>query len=366
MSGNGKLRVAIVGAGVGAGHARGIAELGDLYELAVMCDRDTARAEAVAADVPAGRIEDDLDKVLMADDIDVVALCLPPHMHFDALIKGLDSGKAIVGEKPLVTSLAEMDAVEEKVRTTGGKLFPVLQYRFGPGYRKLMHLIETGLAGRALAGTLETHWRREAAYYSVPWRGTWAGECGGVIVSHASHIHDLMAHALGGVRRVAAFLDTRSNAIETEDCGAISFETGSGALVTSSLTLGAAQDMSRMRLCFENVTVESGLEPYTVSQGDWTFTAKSEEMQKKIDAACAAAPEGHSRYAGLYAEIHAAVTGGATSILPDLTAARRSMEMITAIYHAQRSGSVVSLPLSKDHPLYEGWSLDTANATAAD
>nr|WP_255714176.1 Gfo/Idh/MocA family oxidoreductase [Pelagibacterium xiamenense] len=228
-----------------------------------------------------------------------------------------------------------------------------------------MHLIESGLLGKAYTATLETHWRREAAYYATPWRGTWAGECGGVIVSHAIHIHDLMAHALGGVKRVAAFLQTRCNPIETEDCAAVSLETGSGALVTSSMTLGAAEDMSRMRFCFENATIQSDLEPYTISQGNWTFVAKTPELQREIDAACAAVDDGYSRYAGLYEAVHRALHGEDVPLLGDIAAARHAMELITAIYDSQRNERIVSLPLDGAHSLYRGWVPETASPARA-
>lgn len=355
MTENKKLKIAIVGAGVGVGHARGLAELTDLYDIVVICDLNTERAAGIAREFPGARVEGDMRAVLEDPEIDIVSMCLPPNLHYQANIDGLAAGKHVMGEKPFVTSLADMDRLEEVAASAKGRLFPVFQYRFGPGYRKLMALIESGLLGKAYTATLETHWRREADYYAVPWRGTWAGERGGIIVSHAIHIHDLMSHALGGVKRIAGFLDTRCNPIETEDCGAVSFETGSGALVTSSMTLGAANDMSRMRFCFENATIQSDLEPYTIGMGNWTFEAKTPQLQREIDAVCAEFDGGYSRYAGLYEAVHRTIHGEHVPLLGDLVAARRSIEVVTAIYDAQHNGRVVSLPLGRDHPFYYGW-----------
>ena len=38
-----------------------------------------------------------------------------------------------------------------------------------------------------------------------------------------------------------------------------------------------------------------------------------------------------------------------------LADARRSLELVTAAYHSQRTGQPVKLPLTADHPLYESW-----------
>ena len=46
-----------------------------------------------------------------------------------------------------------------------------------------------------------------------------------------------------------------------------------------------------------------------------------------------------------------------------LADARRSLELITALYHAAETGTAVTLPIGKDHPKYRGWR--PAAATAA-
>ncbi|WP_244274574.1 Gfo/Idh/MocA family protein, partial [Pannonibacter phragmitetus] len=128
-------------------------------------------------------------------------------------------------------------------------------------------------------------------YYAPAWRGTWAGEMGGVIVSHACHAHNLATFLMGDVQEVAAFLETRVNPIETEDCAAIILRLASGALATSSVTVGAAGNSSRFRACFEHVTATSGTHPYQIGAGPWTFEATDPARQAEIDAVVAAAAE---------------------------------------------------------------------------
>ncbi len=53
---------------------------------------------------------------------------------------------------------------------------------------------------------------------------------------------------------------------------------------------------------------------------------------------------------------HAALTtGGALPVT--LADARRSVELVTALYHSAATGTVVHLPIAPDHPYYHGWHL---------
>src|SRR5690606_23848314 len=97
--------------------------------------------------------------------------------------------------------------------------------------------------------------------------------------------------------------------IEVEDCAALAIRMQSGALVTSSVTLGAADDTSRLRFCFEGLTAESGRLPYRPAEDRWTFTARAPAAQAAIDACLAAVPAVPAGYAGLFAAIGDALDG---------------------------------------------------------
>ena len=61
-----------------------------------------------------------------------------------------------------------------------------------------------------------------------------------------------------------------------------------------------------------------------------------------------------SRFEGFLAAYHQALeTGGPLPVT--LSDARRSLELITALYHAAETGAAVALPIGKDHPKYRGW-----------
>ncbi len=346
-------KVAIIGAGIGSQHMDAYLALPHHFETEVICDLDRNRAEDIAK--PHGiSVITELDDVIANESVDIVDICLPPHLHLSAALKALNAGKHVICEKPLVTSLADCDRLSQASQSTGCQVFPVFQYRFGPGLTQLRHLVDTGLAGQCFAGSLETHWNRDAEYYAVDWRGTWSGEQGGALLGHAIHIHDLLSAALGPVARVHAETATRVNEIEVEDCAALTIRMASGALITSSVTLGAASNTSRMRLAFEGFTVESDHAPYAPSAKPWTFTARAPAQQSVLDQALTETPNAPIGYKGLFSEIANALDGKPSNAVT-LQDGRQSVEFVTAAYHASRTGCPADLPLEKAHPLYAGW-----------
>ncbi len=346
--------VVIIGAGIGAEHLAGYAALPDLFKVKAICDLDTARAGTVAAKYEGTEVVSDLAAVLADPEVDIVDVCLPPHLHYRTCVAALEAGKHVVCEKPLVASLAEAEALAQKTQETGRQVFPVFQYRYGLGTAQLHALIDAGLAGRCYAGSLETHWDRPASYYDVAWRGTWATEGGGALLGHAIHIHDLLPSILGPVARVHAELGTRVNRIEVEDCAALAIRMESGALITSSVTLGCAENISRLRLMFEGFTVESDHAPYAPAAKAWTFTARAPTTQDQIDAVLAEVGEVRPWFAGMFEAMADALDGrgGREVTLED---GRRSLEFVTACYHSSRTGQAVDLPLNESHPLKGGW-----------
>ena len=349
-----RLRVGIVGAGIGAEHFQAYLALTDRFEVRYMCDLDDARAAQAVSGRKAVTITRNLDQILADPEIDLVDICLPPHLHLSACSAALQAGKDVICEKPLVASLAEADQLADMMQQTGRKVFPVFQYRYGAGAAKLQKLMAAGFAGTPLVGSLETHWHRDEAYYAVDWRGSWAGERGGAILGHAIHIHDWLSFAFGEIDSVFAYLATRVNEIEVEDCASLSIRMRSGALITSSVTLGAATDTSRLRFCFSGLTAESGLEPYKLADSDWQFIARAPQRQAEIEFVLADLTPPLSGFQGLFAAIYDHLVSGQGDIV-SFADGRRSIEFVTAVYRSAREGKQIHLPLNEDDPLYHSW-----------
>ncbi len=352
-----KYQVAIIGTNIGAKHYEDFQKVSDRFNVHTICG---LTKESINNIIPSNsdiKVSLNFEDVLKIKEIDIIDICLPPHLHFSACKKSLEAGKHVICEKPLVSNLKEVDELEKISKETGKTIFPVFQYRYGPGFSKLKALINSGLAGKPLVASLETHWNRGKEYYSKAWRGTWEGEQGGAILSHSIHIHDLISMIFGPVSNVFAKLTTRVNNIEVEDCAALSIEMGNGALVTSSITLGAAEDVSRIKICFNNLTVVSGCspeKPYNPADDEWRFLAREPVTQNQINEVISKVELTKSWYAGMFDEIAKKLDGHKSDEVT-LSNARESLEFVTAVYNSSREGKNIFLPIEKNNPLYKSW-----------
>ena len=352
-----KYQVAIIGTNIGSKHFEDFQKVSDRFDVHTLCGLTQEAIDKTLGSNNKTKISLNFDEVLKVKEIDIIDICLPPHLHFSACKKSLEAGKHVICEKPLVSSLKEIDELEKISKKNDKMIFPVFQYRYGQGFSKLKALIKSGIAGKPLVASLETHWNRDKEYYSKAWRGTWDGEQGGAILSHSIHIHDLLSMIFGSVSNVFAKLTTRVNDIEVEDCAALSIEMSNGALVTSSITLGAANDTSRLKFCFDMLTVESGAspnKPYNPADDEWSFLARLPVTQEQVNEVLSKVNHPKSWYAGMFNEI-ANKLDGFFSDEVKLLDARKSLEFVTAVYNSSRQGKNIHLPISKGDPLYTSW-----------
>lgn len=343
--------VAIIGAGIGAQHLDGFRALPDLFEVRWIIDLDTYRAGALNADTA---ISKQIEDALEDPGVDVIDVRLPPSLHVPTTLAALHAGKHVICEKPLPTSLADVAQLRKAQTASGCRVFVMLQYRHGPALSALTALREVGLVRTPLVAAIETHWARGPDYYAIPWRGIWQGERGGAELGHAIHADDRLGVHMCAIRAVSGAVATRANAIDTEDCAALSFELEGGAMASSSIPLGAARDETRLRFVYSGLTATSGAEPCVPGQSEWTFTARDPANQDAVDRAIADTPQGHSGFAGAFAEIGKALNGAPHAAVT-LEDGATSIELVTAIYDAARSGTRVSQPLPPDHPMRAGW-----------
>jgi len=319
-------RIAIVGAGIGREHLAAYRALPERFDVSILCDQDADRAASILDGDSSIAIETDLATVLSDPTIDIVDICLPPHLHLSGCLDALKAGKHVVCEKPLVSSLKDAAELTAAVAASGKTLTPVFQYRYGPGLAKLRALMAADLCGKPLVASIDTHWDRDADYYDNPWRGTWKG----------------------------AFTTTRVNPIETEDCASISFSMVSGAVASSSITLGAADNTTRFQFCFDRLTVTSGLNPYAPANDEWTFQARGAADQSLVDKCVADVVDVPIGYIGLFTELSKKLRGESNDVVK-LDDGIRSLELVSAIYCANETSTVVELPLGTTHPYYSGW-----------
>jgi len=112
------------------------------------------------------------------------------------------------------------------------KIAVCFQNRYNTTAAAMHQRLSTGELGRVLGAAATVCWHRTADYYRArPWRGTWAGSGGGLLMNQAIHTIDLLQWLLGDVTAVAGHASTRALAdvIEVEDTAELALVHAGGA-----------------------------------------------------------------------------------------------------------------------------------------
>ncbi|ODT82474.1 MAG: hypothetical protein ABS76_07595 [Pelagibacterium sp. SCN 64-44] len=353
------LGVAIIGCGwVSDWHVEdGFAKLPELFEVRACCDLDAKKAQAFASRHGIDEHKLSYAELLARPEIDVVVICTPPGTHYEMVRQALAADCHVICEKPFTSSLALTDKLAEFEAASEGRVMPIFQYRYGDGLARVKHIIASGLAGRHFVTSVETAKRRDADYYAVPWRGKFATELGGVLLTQAIHLHDVASYLLGDAAEVCCFKTTRVNPIEVEDCAVASLRMQDGSLASFTATLGSARQVTRIRMCFERVTFEMqcfDLASMRPAEAEWQVIPMSEEIGAEITAEMESVAPAKPWFARQFELFHEAVTKGGP--LPVTVAdARRSLELVTAFFASNATGQAVRLPIDNSNALYYGW-----------
>jgi UDP-N-acetyl-2-amino-2-deoxyglucuronate dehydrogenase len=223
----------IIGAGwilpnhaIGARHLR---EQG--VQLTAIADVDEGRARRAAEEFGARHWYADHRALLARDDIQMVSLCLPHHLHKAVAIDAARAGKHVLCEKPLALDVDEADAMIATARDAGVTLAVVFQHRFDPPFRRLHRAIAQGAFGRILlAEAFHRCPNQTAAEFRDPWRERGDTVGGGVMMMQTIHFLDILLWCLGPVESVAARVDALVLTRDIEDSGAAVLRFKSGAI----------------------------------------------------------------------------------------------------------------------------------------
>lgn len=350
-----KIGVAVVGLGIGRDHImEAYARHTDKFDLVAICDTNPALLNAIGDEFGVRRRTESFADLLSMAGVDVIDICSPPFTHFGMIRDALAAGKSAICEKPLVGSMYEVDEIIRLEREAAGHVMPIFQMRWGTGMSQARALIQSGIIGRPQVGTIETMWDRPPEYYEVSWRAKWKTELGGVLTSQAIHAHDLLTFLMGPIQSVFARTDTRLYDMEIEDTLSATVLMASGAPVSLTATNASAGEITRIRLVYEHVTMESDHSPYNPGGAPWTFTCRKPEIADQVDAIIRSVGTVEHTFSGQMLAYHAALMNG-TELPMTLADARRSIELASALHYSSRTATEVVLPLGKQHPYYRSW-----------
>lgn len=193
----------------------------------------------------------DLESLLRAGAADAVVIALPTWLHASAAHAALAAGMHVMLDKPLALHKAEAERLFAQPRRAGQRFAIMFQLRLDPRFAEIRRLVQSGALGpvRRWAWTVTDWFRPEIYYRSTNWRGTWAGEGGGVLMNQCPHNLDLVRWMLGMPSRVTAFCRFgRHHDIEVEDEVTACLEYPDGVTGVFTASTGEAPGVSRLEI----------------------------------------------------------------------------------------------------------------------
>ncbi len=226
-----QIKTAIIGCGKGAHlHAQALKNLPESLFTAVY-SRDYQKAQAFA-DQYGVKAYASIEELATEAGVQAALICTPHPAHAGPAVQAANAGMHLLVEKPLAASLADCDAIINAANVNGVTVGTICQRRFYPPALRIRQAIDAGKIGRPIFGTVNMlGWRDEAYYRSDPWRGSWRGEGGGVLVNQAPHQLDLLQWYLGPIDELYGYWSNLNHDyIEVDDTAVAVIKFQSGAL----------------------------------------------------------------------------------------------------------------------------------------
>lgn len=115
--------------------------------VAQVADLSAERREFVRSLYPAIETTASIDEVLRDPAIDAVVIATPAKTHYELALRALESGKHLLVEKPMATSVAEVEGIGQLAREKGLVAMVGHTFLFNPAVRYLKKLIDSGELG---------------------------------------------------------------------------------------------------------------------------------------------------------------------------------------------------------------------------
>lgn len=361
-----KVKTAIVGCGkVGHMHARALNSVPESVFTAV-CGREINKTR-IFAEQYGVRAYSDIEEMVADAGVEAVIICTPHPNHAEPAVKAAKAGLHVLVEKPLASSLEDCDKIINAAKENGVILGTVCQRRFYTPVQRVKNAIDGGKIGRPVLGTVNMlGWREEAYYSSDPWRGTWKGEGGGVLVNQAPHQLDLLQWFMGPIDELYGYWSNLNHPyIEVEDTAVavIKFKNGGiGNIIVSNsqnpalfgkvhihgengASIGVQTDGGAMFIAGMSNILEPPVNDLWTIRGEEHFIDKWKQEDTEFFNNIDPMQYYHERQVEDF--LRAVIKS--TKPLIDGEEGRKTVEIFTAIYRSNRDRAPVKFPLKPEN-----------------
>lgn len=189
-----KLRVGVIGLGMGRHHAEQFAKHANC-DLVAVADLDEKRFERVK-EYGVEQTYTDPEEMLKKENLDIVAVATPNKFHKPLTVAALEAGCHVLCEKPMAMNAQEAQEMLDAAEKAGKRIMINFSFRFSPQSWQLKKEVESGILGDIYFA--RTQWLRRRG---LPGFGGWFGQKalsgGGPLIDLGVHRLDLALWLMG-------------------------------------------------------------------------------------------------------------------------------------------------------------------------
>lgn len=335
-------RVGILGGGnISETHLQACLQL-ERVQVVAVCGTNERKVRALSNSAGAEAYLH-LERFLNHHPMEIVLIGSPSGLHAEQGMAAARQGKHLLIEKPLDIKTQRIDELMETVARTGVRLGVFLQERAAADLQRVKRMLDDGKLGKGLVAAAELLWSRNSEYYADSrWRGTWELDGGGALMNQGIHTVDLLLWFFGPISQVSAFCRTQMHAIETEDTVAAILEFEAGPVAALSVTTTAFPGLPRRIVIVGDqgtIQIEGSFLKSFEAKGQTPEIGGKQMGSERRDSPRISDSAGHR----IVLEDFLEALEQDRAPLCDGAAARKSVEIVEAIYEASRTGSVVKL-----------------------
>jgi predicted dehydrogenase len=210
------LNVALIGTKfMGKAHSNAFMQAPRFFDMKtkpvmkVICGNDPDGTKAAADQFGWEEASTDWKEVVHRDDIDIVDISTPGHMHAPMAIEAAKAGKHIICEKPLANTLKEAEQMLAAVRKAGVKHMCGFTYRFNPAVVSIKKMIDKKELGEIfhVRACYQQDWIVDPEF-PVNWRLQKKTAGSGALGDIGAHITDLAQYLVGEINEVSGTMQT--------------------------------------------------------------------------------------------------------------------------------------------------------------
>lgn len=163
------VRMAIIGAGIwGENHAK-IYQAHPFCDVVAICDLNLKKAQESATRLGIKHVYDDCETMLQSVACDAVAIVTPDFAHTLPALCAAKHKKHILIEKPLATTLEDVQSIMVAVRENKVRAMVDLHNRWSPPFHAAKQAIERGDLGEMYTGYFRLNDVKWVATDMLPW-----------------------------------------------------------------------------------------------------------------------------------------------------------------------------------------------------